>query len=133
MNKLEGHILGVEVSGNLSKVKVELPGKVEISTIVIETPKTASYLEKSRPVHVLFKETEVILAKDVKAEVSLENRIPGKIKSLKSGQIWSEVVLQSEAGTIKALVSTESVDHLKLKEKQSVIAMVKMNEIMLME
>ncbi|MBT8205138.1 MAG: TOBE domain-containing protein [Eudoraea sp.] len=133
MNRLKGHIREIEVAGNLSRVTVELPTGIRVNAIVIETPETASYLELNRTIHVLFKETEVILLKDPQVSISLSNRISGEITSLKTGSLFCEVALQTSAGAIQALISKDTLDTWPLKAGETVTAMVKMNEIMLQE
>lgn len=133
MNKLEGHIRKVDVSGNLSRVRVELTGNIQVNAIVIETPETASYLQMDRPIYVLFKETEVILAKDPEVGVSLENRISGKVERIKEGTLFCEVLIQTPAGEIQSLISRETLGRWPIKTGDAVTAMVKMNEIMLQE
>ena len=133
MNRLKGHIRDIEVAGNLSRVTVVLAGEIKVNAIVIETPETASYLELNQPVHVLFKETEVILAKDPKVAVSLENRISGEITALKTGALFCEVAIQTPAGVIRALISKDTLVSWPLKDGDKVTAMLKMNEIMLQE
>lgn len=133
MNKLQGHIRQIEVAGNLSRVGVELTGDIPVNAIVIETPETASYLQIDRPIYVLFKETEVILAKDPELGVSLENRISGKVDSIKEGALFCEVLIQTPAGEIRSLISRETLGRWPIKTGDAVTAMVKMNEIMLQE
>ena len=110
-----------------------LPEGISLNAIVIETPETASYLELNRTIHVLFKETEVILAKDPKMAISLNNRIAGEITALKPGSLFCEVSVNTPAGTIQALISKDSLVNWPLKMGMQVTAMVKMNEIMLQE
>ncbi len=133
MNKLQGHIRKVEVAGNLSRVQVELSGKIRVNAIVIETPETASYLQNNRPIHVLFKETEVILARDPDVGISLENRISGEVARVKEGAFFCEVVVRTPAGEIQSLISRETLNSWPIKSGDTVTAMVKMNEIMLQE
>ena len=133
MNKLKGNIREIEVAGNLSRVTVALAEGIMLNAIVIETPQTASYLKKNRPVYVLFKETEVILAKDPKVSLSLNNRISGEITALNPGSLFCEVSIQTPAGDIQALISKDTLSSWPLKPGNKVTAMVKMNEIMLQE
>ncbi len=133
MNRLKGHIREIEVAGNLSRVTVALDEGITVNAIVIETPETASYLEPNRTIHVLFKETEVILAQDPDVTLSLENRISGEITGITIGSLFCEVSLKTPAGVIQALISKHTIDDWPLKTGTKVTAMVKMNEIMLQE
>ncbi len=132
MNKLAGHISAIKVSGALSEVSVTLKGNISMRVIVIENPDTASYLNPGHPIEVIFKETEVILAKN-DPQVSLMNKIEAEIEVIKEGELLSEISLRSEAGNIKAVVNSDAVAVLGLKVKDQILAMIKQNEIMLAE
>ena len=133
MNKLNAAIVEIETSGNLSRIDLVLAKKIHISAVVIETPDTAAYLRKNKSVYVLFKETEVMLSSDPKTTISLVNRIPGKITDLKIGDLFCEVRLHSPAGEITAVISKIAWERWPMKPGDEVIALVKINEIMLQE
>ena len=130
MNKLAAHISEIKVSGALSEVTVKLAGNIPLRVIVIENPETVSYLTEGHPIEVIFKETEVVLAKN-SPEVSLMNKIEAKIEHIRKGELLSEISLRSAAGVIKAVVNSDAVESLDLKAKDIVLAMIKQNEIML--
>ena len=132
MNKLSGHISEVKVNGALSQVTVAISKSSQLKAIVIESPETATYLQIANPVSVIFKETEVILAKHDQ-KLSLLNKIKGEVRQIKKGVLLSEVGLSTEAGPVRAIISTEALDELDLKISEKVIALVKQNEIMLAE
>ena len=132
MNKLSGHISEVKVNGALSQVTVAISETSHLKVIVIENPETASYLRIDNPVSVIFKETEVVLAKNDQ-KLSLLNKIKGEVRLIKRGVLLSEVGLNTEAGTVHAIISTEALDELDLKISEKVTALVKQNEIMLAE
>ena len=133
MNKLKGHIVGIETSGNLSRVDLTLASDVVVSAVVIETPDTAAYLRKNKEVYILFKETEVMLSRDPEVAISLVNRIPGKISGLEIGDLFCEVCVHTAAGEITAVISKISWERWPMKQGDEVIALVKINEIMLQE
>ena len=131
MNSFEGHIATIEVSGNMSLVTVAVNKKQTLKAIVIETPETASYLKNGSPVHVLFKETEVVLGSTKNHEISLQNRIPGTINHIEQGLLLSKLEIQTKVGIIRSIISTAAVLQLGLKKGKEVIAMIKLNELML--
>ena len=133
MNKLNAAIVEIETSGNLSRIDLMLDEKIPISAVVIETADTATYLRINKSVHVLFKETEVMLSTDPKTAISVVNRIPGKITDLKIGDLFCEVRLHSPAGEITAVISKIAWERWPMNLGDDVIALVKINEIMLQE
>ncbi len=133
MNKLEGHITTIETSGNLCIVTAAIAKQLVLQAIVIENPESASYLEKGRAISMLFKETEVIISTGPGDTVSLQNKIPATIKSIEKGALLSKVVLSTPTTDIGAILSTKSVVKLGLREQLEVVAMVKLNEVMISE
>ncbi|MFD2562733.1 TOBE domain-containing protein [Aquimarina rubra] len=131
MNVFSGHISYIQVNESLSMVSVRMNEFIELKTIVVETPETASYLSKGNSVNVLFKETEVIIGNEDTLSISIQNKIKATIKEIKKGVLLSRLTLKSAIGDIVAIIATEAVEELMLVEDQEVIAMIKVNEIML--
>ncbi|WP_027395346.1 TOBE domain-containing protein [Aquimarina latercula] len=131
MNVFSGHISDIQVSKNLSMVSIEINEHTKLKTILVETPDTASYLHKGNSVKLLFKETEVIISKDDSSLISIQNKIPATIKKCDSGVLLSKIVLHTAIGDIVAIITTEILNELELKENLAVIVMIKANEIML--
>ncbi|MEC7783928.1 MAG: TOBE domain-containing protein [Bacteroidota bacterium] len=131
MNSFNGNIKTIQVNGNLSLVLVEVTPKLQLKAIVIDTPETAAYLQSEASVAVLFKETEVIIGTAEVPQISLQNRIPASIVSVEKGALLTKLKLQSDAGGLIAIISTDSASRLELQEGKKVIAMIKLNEVML--
>ncbi|WP_299247040.1 tobe domain protein [uncultured Aquimarina sp.] len=131
MNVFSGHISDIQVNESLSMVSVRINEHVTLKTIVVETPETASYLKIENTVEVLFKETEVIISKEDALSISIQNKIAATIKGVKKGVLLSRLMLKSEIGDIIAIIATEVLNKMMLVENQEVIAMIKVNEIMI--
>lgn len=131
MNRLQGHIISIESEGALSVVTVKVASEMELRCIVIDTPDSASYLVKDREVEVLFKETEVVIGLEGISGISLSNRIPSKVETLETGALLSSLDLACPSGKIRSIISTRSARELGLAPGKSVIAMIKLNEVML--
>jgi len=132
MNILKGNISNIKTQGNISLVKVDSDGII-FSSIVIETPETASYLKIGTAIHVVFKETEVVLAKTLENEISMLNRVEGTVKEIEEGTLLTKVMVNTKIGNITAFITTEAVETLQLKEGNEICAMVQTTEIMLSE
>ena len=131
MNRLEGNIADILTHGNLSLVSVDLGRGLQIQAIVIERPETAEYLQEGNRIAVLFKETEVILGSPDSTGISVQNRIPIVIMKIHRGRLLSRVQLKSPAGNLEAIVPSDAVSELDLKEAGELTAFVKTNEVML--
>ncbi len=81
MNKLNGTIVNIQSSSEISIVAVDVSGDV-FSALVLETPVSATYLKTGSKVEVIFKETEVSIAKDLSGLISLRNRFKARIKRI---------------------------------------------------
>lgn len=131
MNRLSGHINKLQVEGNITLVSLLLEGDLKIQTVVIDTPETAEYLKLNHEVNVLFKETEVVIGLENTKGISLQNKIPCRVRAIQIGKLLSSIELECPAGTVRALVSTEALGDLKIESGQKVLAMMKLNEVML--
>lgn len=132
MNKLRGRITGIESNDHVSLVDVDVNGDKFTATL-LETPDDSPYLQIGNPVDVLFKETEVSLAKGLSGLISLRNRVNTTVKLVRSGVILSEVVLDYRGQTISSIITTRSITRLEIKPGDEVEALVKANEVTLME
>jgi molybdate transport system regulatory protein len=132
MNKLRGRITRIESNDHVSLVDVDVSGDHFTATL-LETPQDASYLNVGNAVDVLFKETEVSLAKGLTGLISLRNRVLTTVKQVRSGVILSEVVLDYRGQTISSIITSGSIKRMDIKAGDEVEAIVKANEVTLLE
>src|SRR3990167_6806397 len=107
MNRLAGTIIDIETSDALSLVKMAV-GEYIVSSIVIDTPETLDFLKIGNAVLIFFKETEVIIATADKEDISVQNKIPCEVISLKEGKLLSEISLTFGGHTIKSIITTNA-------------------------
>lgn len=132
MNKLRGKIVEIQSSDNISIIKVDIEGDV-FSSIVLEGKKGPFHYKLKDKVTLLFKETEVGLAKDLSGMISLRNRFKSTIKKIDKGPILAKITLSYKNNTIESIISSQSAVQMKLKEKDEVEWLVKTNEVTLMK
>ncbi|MGV8945090.1 MAG: TOBE domain-containing protein [Lutibacter sp.] len=130
MNILPGNITSIQGSESLSLVKIAV-GNTVFTSIIINTPESETYFKLGNSVQVYFKETEVIIAKNENLNISIQNKILCTIKSIKHGEILSELELSFEEFTIKSLITTNACNTLNLKSGADVLALIKTNEVSL--
>ena len=131
MNKFQGYIKSLESRGSLSRVRVTISSDITLNVLVIDTPDSAPYLTPGHEVSVLFKETGVIVSCDAEPGLSIENRIPCTVEHLEKGELLTGITLRSDAGNMEAVIPTSMTDQLELIPGKEVIALVKLNDIML--
>ena len=130
MNILKGHIAEIKVNGDLSIVRVNVGGSI-FSTIVIDTPDTASFLKLGNEVKIIFKETEVIIGVGDMSGISLRNKIVGTVSRIDADILLSKLTLTTDLGEISSIITSNAVEQLKIKLGMEVTAMVKTNELIL--
>ncbi len=133
MNRLEGEIIGIVEDNGLSQVIISLGTDTKLKCLVIETPSTASYLRIGMKRAVIFKETEVIIGKANGYPISLQNRILGTIQDIKEGKLLCQVAVNTAVGLVIGIIPIESKIDMELGIGESVVVMIKQNEIMLSE
>lgn len=132
MNRLQGIIAGIESNTHLSLVEVDV-GATRFTSILLETPDAAPYLAVGRIVTLLFKETEVSLAKDLSGMITLRNRFPVTVTAVHRGDIVSQVSLDFQGQALQSIVTTRAVDRLGIEAGDRLEALVKSNEMSLTE
>jgi molybdopterin-binding protein len=132
MNILKGTIEKLSISGSLTLIGIKVEN-IAMSAIVIDTPKTVPYLKIGTTITVVFKETEVIIAKGNTDGISLRNKFKGTIESLESKELLSKLIINTNVGKISSIITTNAVKQLNLTIGTDVTAMVKTNEILISE
>lgn len=130
MNVLKGNIAEIRTNGELSIVRINVAGHL-LSSIVIDTPKTASYLFEGGEVKVIFKETEVIIASGSTKGISLRNKFKGQVVRIDSDILLSKLAIETPVGIITSIITSNAVKELNISEGSEVTAMVKTNELIL--
>ncbi|RVT78357.1 tobe domain protein [Flavobacterium sufflavum] len=130
MNLLTGEIIAIKTEGSLSLVKVMVQD-CAITSIVIETPETATYLRIDNKIKIVFKETEVVLAKAFSGAISLQNKLDCNVHSFEKGKLLCKIILNFQNTKFASVITRNAFDQLDIKENDLVQAMIKTNEISL--
>jgi molybdate transport system regulatory protein len=130
MNVLHGEITELVSEADLSLVRIRSNGQ-SFHSIVIDTPATSSYLKKGHPVRLLFKETEVIIAKQYPLLISVRNQVQCRVEKITTGKLLCEVTLGWPGPPIRSIITRAACEELDLKENDAVIALIKTNEVSL--
>lgn len=132
MNRLRGQITGIESNGHVSLVDVAVNGDT-FACILLEAPDMSPYLAVGNEVNVLFKETEVSLAKNLSGLISLRNRMRATVQHIRQGRILSEVVLDYRGQPLTSIITSRSIQRMEIREGDEVEALIKANEVSLTE
>jgi molybdate transport system regulatory protein len=132
MNILTGKITKIQQSGAILLVDVDVDGQ-GFSALLIESATPPNWLEESNTIDLVFKETEVSLAKNLSGLISLRNRMLCQVVKVERGELLSKISLQFQQHSITSAITTRAVDSLQIAVGDSIEAMVKANEVSLMK
>jgi molybdate transport system regulatory protein len=130
MNKLNAKIVRIESNAHMSLVDLAVGDDI-FSATLLETPTQVNYLQLDKKVSVLFKETEVSLAKNLTGLISLRNRLKVKVKAIERGAILSAITLNYQHQELVSVITTRAMDQLALAIGDEIEALIKANEVML--
>lgn len=80
---------------------------------------------------VLFKETEVSIAKELRGQISLRNRLSATVTAVRSEGMLAEISLDFAGQQIVSIITSRSARRMELKVGDGVEWLVKANEISL--
>ena len=132
MNKLPGIIVKIQQSGAILLVDIEVEEQL-FSALLIESTARHDWIKTGKTVGVVFKETEVSLAKNLSGQISLRNRMKCTVQKIERGSLLSKIVLKYRNYTVCSVITTRSADALQLAIGNEVEALVKANEVSLMK
>lgn len=130
MNKLFGQITNITTSGNISLVEAKVDDVI-LSAMIIGNSDNTEFLKLGNNVHLLFKESEVSLAKNFEGEISLRNQLKGPILKIKKGIVFSEITFNFKGNEMISLITTRSVERLGLDIGDVITGFIKSNEVIL--
>jgi molybdopterin-binding protein len=132
MNKLHGIIRQIQKSESILLVDVDVNGQ-GFSALLIESTTHPQWLHEGNNIDLVFKETEVSLAKGLSGKISLRNRMQCKVLLVEHGELLSTVTLQFKGYIVISAITTRAVDSLQITIGEEIEALVKSNEISLMQ
>ena len=132
MNRIPGKITMIQHSGAIILVDIDIDGH-GFSAMLIESATYPEWLQKGNPVDIVFKETEVALAKNLSGIISMRNRMKCSVQHIERGELLSKISLQFQKYQVISAITTRSVNALDLHVGDEVEALVKANEISLMK
>jgi molybdate transport system regulatory protein len=131
MNRLPGRIFHIEAVGSIALVEAVVGERRFTATLVGAGDEVASW-PQGMPVTLLFKETEVSLAKNLSGLISMRNRIPATVTAIEQGRLLTKVTLDADGHRIESVITTRSAQALGLAIGDAVEGLVKANEMTLM-
>jgi len=132
MNKLSAIITGIQQSGVILLIDAKVKEHC-FSALLIDAVETHNWIFVGAAVNLVFKETEVSLAKNLSGLISTRNRMKCKVRIIERGELISKVTLDFNGFTIVSAITSRSVEMLSLSIDDEIEALVKSNEVSLMK
>ncbi len=126
MNRLKCRVTSVSNSGMLTKIDM-LCDDIALTAFAIEMDLDS--ICKDDEVVVLFKESEVSIAKSFVGEISLQNRFTCKIEDIQKGDLLAQLRLSFFNHYIDSIISMKAVQNMDLQVGDNVTALVKSTEM----
>ena len=92
MNRLTGIITQIQKSGAIMLVDIAVDGH-GFSAMLIESATHPRWLQTGNTIDLVFKETEVTLAKVLTGVISTRNRMKCKVERIDRGELLSKITL----------------------------------------
>jgi molybdate transport system regulatory protein len=131
MNRLPALISAVEVHGSIALVEAAVGVHRFTATLIGVGDEAAAWTSGMR-VALLFKETEVSLAKNLSGLISMRNRLPCTVIAIEHGKLLTKVTLDFCGHAVESIITTRSAHALSLAPGDMVEGLVKSNEMTLM-
>jgi len=128
MNRLPGTISAVDVHGSIALVEATV-GEHKLAATLIGAGDEVQTWHSGMPVALLFKETEVSLAKNLSGLISMRNRMPCTVTAIERGKLLAKVSLDFNGHAITSVITTRSSHALDLTVGDTVEGLVKANEM----
>lgn len=135
MSQIIAKIEDIKSVASLNIVRFSCAGQI-LQMVSLEL---SDAMRQGRSVTLACKPTSVALAKpaipleDFSAMLSYSNQLNVEIVSIEQGALLSSVMLRLGEFMLESITSTESIDRLGLKEGDRVLALIKANELSILE
>lgn len=131
-NKIHGKIELIESGKVNAQVYVKLKSGYTIVSVITNSAVKELELKIDDEVSAIFKSSSVILSTDNALSISARNKFRGKIDSIYTGEVSSEVVVDiGNDDKLVSVITSSSVNFLELKEGTDVSLIIKSSDIMI--
>lgn len=128
-NQIPGRVVRIKKGIIAAQVDVETKENEVLTALITIDSLESLGIKEGTNVFLLIKATWVIIALDG-MKISARNVIPATVKEITRGPVDSEVVLETDKGTLLvSLITNESVENLKLELGKRVNAVFKASHV----
>ncbi|MEU0053103.1 TOBE domain-containing protein [Streptomyces sp. NPDC006184] len=130
-NQLPGTVTEVHPGEVMATVGVRLAGGQNLTAAITLEAAEQLGLAPGSAVHALVKSTEVSLATNRVAGLSIRNQLPGAVTHLVVGDVMASVKVTVDGGELTAAITRDAAEDLGLFVGSDVVALIKATEVSL--
>lgn len=128
MNKIKAKIENYISNYDISVVDLNADGDHFVS-IIMEEPSFFNAISNSNDVHIVFKESDVVLAKNLSGKLSMRNCFQSKVLNIIKGEVLSEVKLAYKSSIITSIITARSLSELDIKIDDTISWLIKATSV----
>ena len=131
-NQISG-IVELITNGTVNaEVYIKLKSGYTIVSVITNTAVSNLNLKLGDEVVAIFKSNTVLITTDISLNISARNKLQGKVDSINKGEINSELIIDIGNGDkVASIITSNSIDNLKIKEDAQVSAIIKASDVMI--
>ena len=131
-NQISG-IVELITNGTVNaEVYIKLKSGYTIVSVITNTAVSNLNLKLGDEVVAIFKSNTVLITTDISLNISARNKLQGKVNSINKGEINSELIIDIGNGDkVASIITSNSIDNLKIKEGAQVSAIIKASDVMI--
>jgi len=131
-NQIQGAVESIESGSVNAKVSLKLKSGHNLVSVITKEAVENLGLKRGDSTTAIFKSSTVILAVPGEMQLSARNSIAGSISHITVGEVNAEVIVDiGHHDVLVAVITTDALKALKLKEGSSVLVIIKSSDVML--
>lgn len=131
-NQINAKIEKIDKGEVNSQLYLKLKSNNSLVSVITQTAVLNLDLKENDEVIAIFKSSNVLLMTDTSLNISARNKIDGVIEYINKGDVNSEVVIDiGNEDKIASVITTTSLENLKLKKGSQVSAIIKSSDVMI--
>lgn len=112
MNQVVAKVIAIDETDVVTYIRV----KSNTTNLTLIKSQNPSWLDVGDEIKCSFQEGSVSVSKECPGKVSIENRIPATLKSMREGDSLCELTFDSDIGAVVSLITSRACQDLDLSE-----------------
>lgn len=131
-NQIGGVVELIQIGKVNAEVYIKLKSGYTLVSTITKTAIENLNLKEKDEVTAFFKSSNVLVTTDITLNISARNKFQGKIESINTGEINSEVIIDiGGSDKIASVITSSSINNLNLNKGVEVSAIIKASDIMI--